>query len=284
MNTTHTTPQTFTDRVAVVTGAGGTLCSPIAADLAARGAKVALVGRSRERLEPVADAIAQAGGHTLITPADVTDPDQLAAAHDAIERHLGPCSLLVNGAGGNQASAVTQPTRFDPAELSDDIGGFFNLDLDAFGDVLTANTMGTVLPCRVFGRDLVKTGRGAVLNFTSMNAYRPLTRVAAYAMAKAAIANFTQWLAVYLAPANVRVNAIAPGFFVNDRSRRILYTDTGDLAPRGEQVMDHTPLGRFGRAEELLGCARWLLDDDQSAFVTGQTVPVDGGFLASAGV
>ncbi len=279
----------FSQDIAVVTGAGGTLCSAIARNLARGGAKVALLGRTRETLARVAIEIAAEGGDAHVAVADVNDASQLDHAKAEVHRVFGPCTMLINGAGGNHPDSVTTLTRFDPKELDGPSAtkaprGFFNLDAERFADVLQTNTMGTVLPCRVFGRDMVQAGNGAILNFASMNTYRPLTRVAAYAMAKSAVANFTQWLAVYLAPANVRVNAIAPGFFVNERSKRILMADDGGLSPRGEQVLAHTPLGRFGQPDDLLGCARWLLDHNASAFVTGQTVAVDGGFLASAGV
>lgn len=283
-----TTDTYFEGKVAVVTGAGGTLCSAIARDLARCGAKVALIGRTLEKLTPVAEAIAAAGGTALPVTADVTDAAAVERACDTIEKTLGPCRFLLNGAGGNQAVATTTTTVFDAVELTDEkpdgMRGFFGLDTGVFGSVLRTNTLGTVIPCQVFGRGMAKCGQGAILNFASMNSYRPLTRVPAYAMAKAGVVSFTEWLAVYLAPAGVRVNAVAPGFFVNDRSRKILMTPEGGLSARGENVMAHTPLGRFGEAKDLLGCMRWLLDDRASAFVTGITVPVDGGFLASSGV
>ena len=213
------------DKVAVVTGAGGTLCSAIAIDLAKKGAKVVLVGRTREKLEKVENEIAASGGICRIEPADVTDEAAMRDMADRVAAEWGPCRFLINGAGG-----------------------------------------------------------GAILNFASMNTYRPLTRVAPYAMSKAAIANWTMFFAQYMAPAKVRVNAVAPGFMVNERSKQYLMTPDGGLSPRGEQVMHHTPAGRFGEAEDLLGCVNWLLDDSVSSFVTGITVPVDGGFLSSAGV
>jgi NAD(P)-dependent dehydrogenase (short-subunit alcohol dehydrogenase family) len=153
-----------------------------------------------------------------------------------------------------------------------------------FESVVRTNTLGTVIPCQVFGRWMAAAGRGGIVNFASMNSYRPLTRVPAYAMAKAGVMSFTQWLAVYLAPAGIRVNGVAPGFFVNERSRKILLTPEGALTPRGQNVMGHTPLRRFGEAAELVGAVCWLLDDNQAGFVTGITVPVDGGFLAASGV
>ena len=278
----------FKDKVAVVTGAGGTLCGPIAVDLAKKGAKVVLIGRTASKLEVTAEAIAEAGGVCRIETASVTDEPAVQAIADKVAAEWGPCRFLVNGAGGNQSAAVADRLAFDPAELEGPMAegkkGWWDVDLDVFESVLMTNTMGTVIPSRVFAKQMAAAGGGAIINFGSMNTYRPLTRVAAYAMSKAAIANWTQFLAQYLAPAKIRVNAIAPGFFVNERSKKILCTPDGGLTPRGEQVMAHTPAGRFGEATELLGCVEWLLDDEKAGFVTGITVPVDGGFLASAGV
>ena len=278
----------FKDKVAVVTGAGGTLCGPIAVDLAKKGAKVVLIGRTASKLEVTAAAIAEAGGVCRIETASVTDEPAIQAIADKVTAEWGPCRFLVNGAGGNQPAAVADRLAFDPAELEGPMAegkkGWWDVDLDVFESVLMTNTMGTVIPSRVFAKQMAAAGGGAIINFGSMNTYRPLTRVAAYAMSKAAIANWTQFLAQYLAPAKIRVNAIAPGFFVNERSKKILCTPDGGLTPRGEQVMAHTPAGRFGEAAELLGCVEWLLNDEKAGFVTGITVPVDGGFLASAGV
>jgi NAD(P)-dependent dehydrogenase (short-subunit alcohol dehydrogenase family) len=278
----------FDGQVAVVTGAGGTLCSAVAKELARRGAKVALLGRTLATLEQVAREIEGAGGTALPLAADVTDAAAVERARQAVTERLGPCRFLLNGAGGNQAVATTTTTVFDPAELGadrpDGMRGFFGLEPGALDSVVRINTLGTVIPSQVFGREMAALKRGSILNFASMNSYRPLTRVPAYALAKAGIVNFTQWLAVYLAPAGIRVNAVAPGFFVNERSRKILMAPEGGLTARGENVMRHTPLGTFGEAHALLGCVCWLLNDEQAAFVTGVTVPVDGGFLASSGV
>ena len=288
------------DKVAVVTGAGGTLCSAIAIDLAQKGAKVVLVGRTREKLEKVAGEIAASGGVCRIEPADVTDEAAMRDMAGRIAAEWGPCRFLINGAGGNNVKAMPTRLKFcekdlcvknnpvnpvNPVqkELPTD-RGFFDIDMEAFKSVLEINTLGTVIPSRIFALQMAKVGGGAILNFASMNTYRPLTRVAPYAMSKAAIANWTMFFAQYMAPAKVRVNAVAPGFMVNERSRGYLMTPDGGLSSRGEQVMHHTPMGRFGEAEDLLGCVNWLLDDSVSSFVTGITVPVDGGFLASAGV
>ncbi len=278
----------FEGHVAIVTGAGGTLCSDLAARLAGQGASVVLIGRTAGSLEPVREAIERQGGKALVATADVNEMEQVEAAAAKARQTFGPCTMLINGAGGNNIQAMTTRTTYTPGDLdiapNPDNRTFFNIDLASFEQVLRTNTMGTVIPTRVFARDLAQAGKGVILNFGSMNTYKPLTRIAAYAMAKAAIGNFTQWLAVHLAPAGIRVNAIAPGFFVNERSKKYLMTEEGGLSPRGQQVMGHTPLDRFGLPEDLWGCASWLLDERLSSFVTGLTVPVDGGFQASAGV
>ncbi len=285
----------YEGQVAVVTGAGGTLCSAIAIDLAKKGAKVVLVGRTREKLEKVAAEIASAGGVCRIEPADVTGENAIAEMAARIEAEWGPCRYLVNGAGGNNVKAMSTRLRYCEKDLcasaslreNNDLPadrGFFDIDMAAFKSVLEINTLGTVIPSRIFALQMAVAGGGSILNFASMNTYRPLTRVAPYAMSKAAIANWTMFFAQYMAPAKVRVNAVAPGFMVNERSRGYLMTPDGGLSARGEQVMHHTPMGRFGEAQDLLGCVDWLLDDTKSAFVTGITVPVDGGFLSSAGV
>ena len=279
----------FQDKVAVVTGAGGTLCSAIAKHLAALGCRIVLVGRTREKLEAVARDLAKNGEASLVAPCDVTDEAAVSALAGRVLAELGPCRFLVNGAGGNDPAAMPTRLRFCEKDLSAAADaaadrGFFDIDMAAFRRVLEINTLGTVIPSRAFGLQMASAGGGAILNFASMNTYRPLTRVAPYAMSKAAIANWTQFFAQYMAPARVRVNAVAPGFMVNERSRKYLCTPDGGLSPRGEQVMAHTPMSRFGEAEDLLGCVEWLLDDTRSAFVTGITVPVDGGFLSCSGV
>ena len=276
-------------KVAVVTGAGGTLCSAIAIDLAQKGAKVVLIGRTREKLEKVAAEISASGGVCRLEPGDVTDEKAMQEIADRVAAEWGSCRYLINGAGGNNVKAMPTRLRFSEADYTPTTDfakerGFWDIDLEAFKSVLEINTLGTVIPSRIFGLQMAKAGGGAILNFASMNTYRPLTRVAPYAMSKAAIANWTMFFAQYMAPAKVRVNAVAPGFFVNERSKKYLCTPDGGLTARGQQVMAHTPIGRFGEAPELLGCVEWLLDDEKAGFVTGITVPVDGGFLASAGV
>ncbi|MGB3852665.1 MAG: SDR family NAD(P)-dependent oxidoreductase [Tunicatimonas sp.] len=278
--------KTPNNQVAVVTGAGGTLCSAMAKDLAKQGYRVALLGRTMEKLRAVEEEIKADGGVALSVSADVADEAAVRRAREIIEHELGVCSVLINGAGGNQSDALTNIPEYDERELLDDgaVKGFFNLSMETFQSVIDINTMGTVIPCFVFGRGMAKQKRGNIINFASMTSYRPITKVAAYAMAKNGVVSFTQWLAAYLAPANVRVNAIAPGFFLNDRSRKIMFNEDGSQTERAQNILRQTPLNRFGEAPELLGCMNWLIDERNAGFVTGITVPVDGGFLSSPGV
>ncbi len=279
---------TWNNKIAVVTGAGGTLCSEIAIQLALEGVLVFLVGRSEEKLVKTAEKIREQGGTPAVVWAcDVTDKQAVAALAREVEK-AGGCDYLVNGAGGNNVKAMPTITKFDPRELEGVLPegqrGLYDIDLDAFESVLNINTMGTVIPTMEFAKQMVKKGGGSVINFASMNSYCPLTRCFAYAMSKAAISNLTQSFAAYFAPANIRVNAIAPGFMVNERSKTYLGTVEDGLTKRGEQVIGHTPMGRFGEASDLIGCVKWLLNAEASGFVTGITVPVDGGFLTLSGV
>jgi NAD(P)-dependent dehydrogenase (short-subunit alcohol dehydrogenase family) len=278
----------FENKIAVVTGAGGTLCSEIAIQLLLEGAIVFLVGRGAEKLEKTADKIKALGGApTIIFPCDVTDRDAVAELARAVE-DAGGCDYLINGAGGNNVKAMPTITQYSPDELTGELPegarGLYNIDMDAFESVLKINTMGTVYPLMEFAKQMIKKGGGSVINFASMNTYCPLTRCFAYAMSKAAVANMTQSFAAYFALANIRINAIAPGFMVNERSKAYLGTVEEGLTKRGEQVIGHTPMGRFGQASDLIGCVKWLLNDEASGFVTGVTIPVDGGFLTLSGV
>lgn len=278
----------FKGKVAVVTGAGGTLCSEIAIQLAKEGAKVVLVGRTMEKLEAVLEKIKSDGGEGFAYACDVTDKKAIAEFAKEVENKFGLCDYLVNGAGGNNIKAMPTITKFDERELSGDLPegerGLYDIDMDAFESVLNINTMGTVIPTMEFAKHMIKKGSGSIINFASMNTYCPLTRCFAYAMSKAAVSNLTQSFAAYYAPANIRINAIAPGFMVNERSKNYLGTVEDGLTKRGESVINHTPMGRFGQASDLTGCVKWLLNDEASGFVTGITVPVDGGFLTLGGV
>jgi NAD(P)-dependent dehydrogenase (short-subunit alcohol dehydrogenase family) len=267
----------FTGRTAVVTGGTGVLGSEMARALAACNANVVLLGRNVERAEAVIATFASSGrGRHLALRADVLDRPALEAAATAILREHGKIDFLVNGAGGNDPKATTNP------ELR-----FFDLPLGALQTVTNLNLLGTILPSQVFGRSMAERKEGVVLNVSSVNASRPLTRIAAYSASKAAISNFTQWLAVHLAQEyspTIRVNAILPGFFLTEQNRFLLTEkETGALTARGKKILEHTPAGRFGTPEDLSGTLLWLLSP-ASKFVTGAVIPVDGGFTAYSGV
>ena len=278
----------FKDKVAVVTGAGGTLCSEIAINLAKEGAKVVLVGRTEEKLLKTKSKIDEFSGEASVFPCDVTEMNEVEELAKFTLRKYGLCDFLVNGAGGNNIKAMPTITAYDERELEGKMPegerGIFDIDMDAFFGVIKLNTMGTVTPTLAFAKQMIKKGGGAVLNFASMNSYCPLTRNYAYALSKAGITNLTQSMAAYFANAKIRINAVAPGFMVNERSKAYLGTVEEGLTQRGKDVIKHTPMGRFGQASDLIGCVNWLLDDTASGFVTGVTVPVDGGFLTLGGV
>jgi NAD(P)-dependent dehydrogenase (short-subunit alcohol dehydrogenase family) len=265
-----------TGQVAVITGGSGVLCSEMGRALARAGARVVLLARHQPPLQAVADDIAAHGGQALALPADVLDPASLTAARDTVLTRWGNVDILINGAGGNHEQATTSPDR-----------PFFDLPPDAVQWVFDLNFLGTLLACQVFGRTMADAGEGIILNISSMNTFRPLTRVPAYSAAKAAVSNFTQWLAVHMAQEyspRIRVNALAPGFFLTAQNRFLLVDEaTGELTPRGQTIIDHTPMGRFGEPADLIGATLWLLSPAAS-FVTGIVVPVDGGFSAYGGV
>lgn len=265
----------FAGRTAFVTGGTGVLCRELARALAAEGAAVCLLARDMDKARRVLATFPE-GARALAVPGDVLRRDEVEAAAEQAERELGPIDLLLNGAGGNRPEAMTQPER-----------KFFDLSEEALRGIVELNWLGTVLVSQVVGRRMAQRGAGAILNVSSMSAGRPLTRVIGYSAAKAALENTTRWLAVHLAreySPRIRVNALAPGFFLTEQNRGLL-TDpaTGVRTPRGEAVLAHTPMGRFGDPRDLVGPALWLLSDD-AAFVTGAVIPVDGGFSADSGV
>ena len=273
-------------KVALVTGGGGVLCSQMAKELAAAGAAVAVMSRQESKVSRVADEIKAAGGKAMALSCDVLDRSGLEAARERIESELGPVDILVNGAGGNHPLGTATVNHCSPellAQASDDVRTFFDLDVEGVSFVFNVNFIGTLLPCQVFARGMAERGRGCVINISSMSALTALTRVGAYSAAKAAINNFTGWLAVHLSKCGVRVNAIAPGFFLTDQNRALLTTEEGGLSERGQTIMDHTPLGEFGDPSDLTGALLWLASDS-ARFVTGTVIPVDGGFAAFAGV
>jgi NAD(P)-dependent dehydrogenase (short-subunit alcohol dehydrogenase family) len=263
-------------KVAVLTGAGGVLVGRMALELSRRGAEVVVVDRVVEAANRVVSEIRAGGGEAMAVIADVLDRSSLMDAHGCVQETFGRLDILVNGAGGNRKEATTSP------DLS-----FFDIPLDALRFVLDLNLLGTILPCQVFGRLMAEQKSGVIVNISSMNSFRPLTRIVGYSAAKAAINNFTQWLAVHMAQnysPHIRVNAIAPGFFETNQNRYLLRDEaTGQLTSRGAQIISHTPMGRFGQPEDLIGTLLWLVSP-ASEFVTGVVVPVDGGFSAYSGV
>ena len=278
----------FEDKVAVVTGAAGTICSEVAKDLASLGMTVVLVGRTLEKLQKVEAEINANGGKATAFACDVTDKASTEELAAKVIEKFGKCDYLVNGAGGNNSKAVPKIVAFDPRELEEDrpedIVGLYNVDMEAFEKVILTNTMGSVYPMLAFAKYMAKQGSGSIVNFASMNTYCPLTKNFAYAMSKAAVANFTQSFAAYFANAGIRINAVAPGFVVNERTKTVLGTPETGLTKRGQDVIDHTPTKKFGQAQDMCGCVRFLLDERMSSFVTGVTIPVDGGFLTLSGV
>jgi NAD(P)-dependent dehydrogenase (short-subunit alcohol dehydrogenase family) len=274
-------------KVAVVTGGTGVLCSAMARALGECGAAVAVLGRRKEVADELAAEIRKDGGKAIGVSADVLDRAKLDAANAVIEKELGPVDILLNGAGGNHPKGTTSMEYMNPEDAGKAVEGvtsFYDLSPEGLQYVFNLNFLGTLLPCQVFTKGMVARRKGTILNVSSVSADKPLTKVAAYGAAKAAISNFTQWLAVHFARTGVRVNALVPGFFLTEQNRGLLTKADGSLAPRGEKIVAHTPLGRFGQAHELLGALLWLVDEKSAGFVTGSIVTVDGGFTAQSGV
>ena len=262
----------LTGKVAVVTGGGGILCSTMAKALAGCGAKVAILDLKQESAQKVADEIKAAGGAALGLGANVLDIESLKAAEKQIRETFGVCDILINGAGGNHPKGTTSSEKLALEDITNPVPGkvsFFDLDPAGIGFVFNLNFLGTLLPCQVF---------------SSMNAFRPLTKIPAYSAAKAAISNFTQWLCTHMSGVGIRVNAIAPGFFLTNQNRTLLTNSDGSLTARGSTILAHTPMGRFGTPDDLTGTLLWLVDNDASGFVNGTVIPVDGGFAAFSGV
>lgn len=274
----------LTGKTAVVTGAGGVLCSVFSKALAASGAKVALLNRHVESAQKVADEITQDGGIAKAYACNVLDKEALAACHEAVLRDLGPCDLLLNGAGGNNPKATTDREYFEAGDLDADLKTFFNLDHLGFQEVFNLNIVGTLMPTQEFAKDMVGREGCNIINISSMNAYTPLTKIPAYSGAKSAVSNFTQWLAVHFSHVGIRVNAIAPGFFSSKQNAALLWNEDGSPTPRTGKILAATPMGRFGKAEELVGALLFLVNNEAASFITGVVLPVDGGFSAYSGV
>lgn len=275
------------DKVAVITGAGGVLCSAFAKDLAAVGMKVAVLDLKLEAAELTANEINKTGETALAVQCDVLDAESLSKARTIINDTLGTCDLLINGAGGNHPAGTTTKDKLelsDIAEKAEGVKTFFDLDPKGIEFVFNLNFLGTLLTTQAFAKDMIGKSHASIINISSMNSYKPLTRIPAYSAAKAAVSNFTQFMAVHFSEVGIRVNAIAPGFFSTNQNKTLLYNPDGSLTPRSEKILFHTPLGKFGVPSDLTGALLFLSDESYSAFVTGVIIPVDGGFSSFSGV
>lgn len=277
-------------KTAVITGGGGVLCSEFARALAACGANVAVCDLRPEAAQAVADKIKSDGGSVIAVKTNVLDKVSLLEAKSIIDKTFGGCDILLNGAGGNNPKGTTTKEYLFPEDLDEDnesvkdIVTFFDLDPEGIKFVFELNFIGTLLPTQVFAAGMAKREKPVIINISSMNSFRPLTKIPAYSGAKAAVSNLTMWLAVHFAPVGIRVNAIAPGFFVTDQNRALLMNTDGSLTQRSEKILAHTPLKRFGNPADLIGTLLWLCDAEASGFVDGVVIPVDGGFSAYSGV
>ena len=281
------THPTLANRVAVVTGGGGVLCGGFSKVLASQGVKVAVLDLNLDAAQAVADECAALGGEAIAVACNVLEKASLEAARAEVNARFGPCDLLINGAGGNHPSGTTTKEALEPIDLEGEIEGittFFDLDPAGISKVFNLNFLGTLLPTQVFARDLAVRENAAIVMITSMNAIRPLTKIPAYSAAKAAVSNFTQFMAVHFAPVGIRVNAIAPGFFSTNQNKALLWNTDGTPTARSGKILAATPMGRFGLPEELAGALLFLCDESYSSFVTGSMVAVDGGFSAYSGV
>ena len=275
------------DRVAVVTGAGGVLCSGFSKDLAAQGVKVALLDINASAAEKAAEEIRSDGGTAIAVACNVLDPESLKAARDTVNAQLGTVDILLNGAGGNNPKGTTSRDKLELADLTEKAEGiktFFDLDPEGIQFVFNLNFLGTLLTTQAFAGDMIGKKHSCIINISSMNAFRPLTRIPAYSAAKAAVSNFTQFMAVHFSDVGIRVNAMAPGFFSTNQNKTLLYNPDGSLSERSKKIIGHTPLGRFGTTDDLTGTLLYLADEEYSGFVTGVIIPIDGGFSAYSGV
>lgn len=271
-------------KVVVITGAGGVICSALAEGCAAAGAKVALLDLSLERACENAERIVADGGVAKGYRANVLEKESLKACHEAVLKDLGKCDILINGAGGNNPKATTDKEYYEEGDIDADVKSFFDLTDEGVGFVFNLNFLGTLLPTQEFARDMLGRKGCNVINISSMNAFTPLTKIPAYSGAKAAVSNFTQWLAVHFAKSGIRVNAIAPGFFSTAQNKALLFNEDGTPTPRTGKILAATPMGRFGEVEELIGSVLFLADDKAAGFITGVVLPIDGGFASYSGV
>lgn len=275
------------NKVAVVTGGTGVLGSCWIDALAACGAKIAILGRNIEKAKSKADEIVESGGKAIGVEANVIDKSSIKKAHDIVLKKLGPCDILLNGAGGNHPMGTTTKEYLYEGDLDNDVDNLitlFNIEEEGIRYVFDLNFMGTFLPSQEFSKDMVGREGCTIINISSMNAYTPLTKIPAYSGAKAAVSNFTQWLAVHLSKVGIRVNGIAPGFFLTQQNKALLKNPDGSYTERSEKILNSTPMERFGEVEELIGVLLFLVDERASSFVNGVVIPVDGGFSAYSGV
>ncbi|MBE7011226.1 MAG: SDR family oxidoreductase [Ruminococcaceae bacterium] len=271
------------DKVVVITGAGGVLCSMFAKAMAKTNAKVALLDLNEEMAKQYADEIVSDGGIAKGYKCNVLDKESIEEAHNQILKDFGACDILINGAGGNNPKATTDNEYFKSEDMGN-LKTFFDLDKEGVEFVFNLNFLGTLLPTQVFAKDMLSKEDASIINISSMNAFTPLTKIPAYSGAKAAISNFTQWIAVHFSKTNIRCNAIAPGFFVTKQNEKLLFNEDGTPTPRTDKILNSTPMGRFGKAEELIGTLLFLVSKDAASFVNGVVIPVDGGFSAYSGV
>ena len=274
-------------KVAVITGGGGVLCSGFAKTLAQQGVKVAVLDLNEAAAQKVADEIVADGGTAIAVGCNVREPESMNAARDIIAEKLGTCDILLNGAGGNNPKGTTTKEtleKIDLIEKDENVKTFFDLDPQGISFVFNLNFLGTLIPTQIFARDMAMKEDSCIVMVTSMNAFRPLTKIPAYSAAKAAVANFTQFMAVHFAEMGIRVNAIAPGFFSTQQNKALLWNEDGTPTARTGKILAATPMGRFGEPEELAGALLFLCDKEYSGFVTGTTIAVDGGFNAYSGV
>ncbi len=273
------------NKVCVVTGGGGVLCSAFAKALAECGAKVAILDLRVETAQKVANDITKAGGQAIGVEANVLIKESLEAARQTVLDTFGTCDILLNGAGGNHPKGTTSKEYLFKEDIdNNDLITFFELDPKGIEFVFNLNFIGTLLPSQVFSKDMIGKKGASIINISSMNAFTPLTKIPAYSGAKAAVSNFTKWLAVHMSKVHIRVNAIAPGFFLTDQNRSLLTNDDGSYTERAGKILAQTPMNRFGEPSELVGTLLWLVDEGASGFVNGTVIPVDGGFSAFSGV